>query len=331
MDGASAVNLFMLFLLMLGLGLAVNVERFQENFAKPKGVTIGVICQFLLMPPSAYVMSGIMGLSSLYRIALVLIGCCPGGAMSNILCFLFQADLDLSVAMTTASSFCAIFMMPLNIYLYVNVTGLSDDVSLDYFGIVLSALLVVAGLGGGISIKKWAPTSPKGPMVTNIVGKLGAIGGLGVFITGLIANSQSDTPIWGATGGIYGSASCQVLLGIAMGFGIASVAGLPKPSCVAVSVETSVQNAVLAMAIIAISFDEDEAAEAAVVPMCYMMFSTWTNVIWCIVSWKVFEFTNLSRNATFKEVIQAYKDSMAVEDKDGEIAGINDGASDSAL
>ena len=278
MDALNVINLFMLFLLMLGLGLAVNVEKFIENFAKPKGVTIGVICQFVLMPPAAYLISGLIGLDSLYRIALVLIGCCPGGAMSNIICFLVRADLDLSVAMTTASSFCAIFMMPLNVYLYVTVTGLSDDVDLDYFGIVSSALLVVAGLGGGIYIKKWAGTSEKGPTVVKWVGKIGALGGLGVFLSGVVANAGSDTPILGAEAGIYGSAAFQVFLGIAMGFGISCLSGLRKPSCVAVSIETSVQNAVLAMAIIAISFNEDDAAEAAVVPMCYMMFSTWTNV-----------------------------------------------------
>lgn len=278
MDAINIVNLFMLFLLMLGLGLAVNVEKFKEKFAKPKGVTIGIICQFILMPPSAYLMSGLMQLDSIYRIALVLIGCCPGGAMSNIICFLVRADLDLSVAMTTASSFCAIFMMPLNVFLYVKVTGLSDDVDLDYFGIVSSALLVVAGLGGGIWIKKWAATSDKGPTVCKWIGKLGGLGGLGVVVSGLVANAGSDTPIWGAAGGIYGSAALQVTLGIAMGFGFSAMAGLRKPSCVAVSVETSVQNAVLAMAIIAISFDEEDAGDAAVVPMCYMMFSTWTNV-----------------------------------------------------
>ena len=326
MNAINAVNLFMLFLLMLGLGIAVNVERFKENFAKPKGVTIGVICQFVLMPPSAYLISGLMGLSSIYRIALVLIGCCPGGAMSNIVCFLVRADLDLSVAMTTASSFCAIFMMPLNIFLYVKVTGLSDDVSLDYLGIVASALLVVAGLGGGIKIKQWAHTSDKGPTVCKWVGKLGGLGGFGVVLSGMIANADSDTPIWGATAGIYGSAATQVFLGIVMGFGFSALAGLRKPSCVAVSIETSVQNSVLAMAIIAISFDDEDAGDAAVVPMAYMMFSTWTNVLWGFLAWKVFGLTDLPKDASFSDVMESYKASMTVEKSvaDGSGADLNE-------
>lgn len=216
-----------------------------------------------------------MGLDNIHRIALVLLGCCPGGAMSNIICFLSRADIDLSVAMTTASSFGAIVMMPLNIFFYVNLTGLSNDVDLDYVGIVVSALLVVAGLGIGIKIKNWANNNgEKGAKVLKFVGKLGTLGGLGTVISSMIANSQSDTPIYAAPGKIYGATFMQVLCGISLGFGISVLSGLAKPSCVAVSVETSVQNAVLAMAIIALSFDSDDSGAAAVVPMCYMLFST---------------------------------------------------------
>mmetsp|Transcript_9155 Transcript_9155/g.13802 ORF Transcript_9155/g.13802 Transcript_9155/m.13802 type:complete len:328 (-) Transcript_9155:245-1228(-) len=312
MDIVSIVNLIFLLLLMLGLGIAVNVERFQEKFKKPKGIVIGVICQFILMPPLAYSVSGAFGLKNIHRIALVLLGCCPGGAMSNIICFLSRADIDLSVAMTTASSFGAIVMMPLNVYIYVNVTGLSNDVSLDYIGIVASALLVVAGLGGGISIKKWAATAgSKGETALKVVGKLGTIGGVGTVISSMIANSKSDTPIYAAPGAIYGAAFIQVFCGIFFGFGLSCLAGLRKPSCVAVSVETSVQNAVLALAIIAISFDKDDVGEAAVVPMCYMLFSTWTNVVWALVSWKILGFTDLPSDANCGDVIRAYKESAA--------------------
>ena len=320
MDVVEIVNFFFLFLLMLGLGLSVDVEKFKEKFTNPKGITIGVICQFVLMPPLAYIISGMVGLDDLFRIAFVLIGCCPGGAMSNILCFLIRADVDLSVAMTTASSFCAIFMMPLNIFLYVRATGLSDDISLDYIGIVASALLVVAGLGGGIFTKQWAVKNPeKGPKVAMFVGKAGAFGGLGVFILGLVNNSRSDTPVWDANDGIFATAFLQVLIALTLGFGISAVVGLPKPSCVSVSIETSVQNAILAMAIIAISFDDEDADNAAVCPVVYMMFSTWTNVLWGFSSWKVFGFTELPKDASCADAIAAYKSSVALKKEDGSL------------
>jgi predicted Na+-dependent transporter len=51
MDLLGIVNLIFLFLLMLGMGVAINVEKFKENFIKPRGIVVGVICQFILMPP----------------------------------------------------------------------------------------------------------------------------------------------------------------------------------------------------------------------------------------------------------------------------------------
>jgi predicted Na+-dependent transporter len=221
-------------------------------------------------------------------------------------------------------------MMPLNIYLYVNLTGLSNDVDLDYVGIVISALLVVIGLACGISIKKWAgDNAEKGETVLKIVGKLGTLGGVGTVITSMIANSQSDTPIYAAPGKIYGATFFQVLMGLFLGFGLATLVGLRKASCVAVSVETSVQNAVLAMAIISLSFDSDDAGEAAVAPMCYMLFSTWTCLIWTMSAWKCFGFTDLPRDATFKEAWQSYKDSMSVGPEEKDSDGVSRSASSS--
>jgi predicted Na+-dependent transporter len=51
MDPIEIINLIMLFMLMLGLGIAVHVERFLENFKKPVGIVVGLICQFVIMPP----------------------------------------------------------------------------------------------------------------------------------------------------------------------------------------------------------------------------------------------------------------------------------------
>ena len=72
--------------------------------------------------------------------------CCPGGAISNILTFLVQADVALSVSMTTASSLAACAMLPLNLWLYITMTGLASDIEFQILGIVLSALVVASDL-----------------------------------------------------------------------------------------------------------------------------------------------------------------------------------------
>ena len=76
--------------------------------------------------------------------------------------------------------------------------------------------------------------------------------------------------MWDSDGQMYAAAFLQALFGLLIGFSLARLSGLPHPSCVAVSVETSVQNALLAMAVLALTFSgEEEAGQAEVVPMCY--------------------------------------------------------------
>ena len=313
METIQIISFLFLFMLMLGLGVAVNVTNFRDHLYKPKGLVTGVLCQFVIMPPLAYFISGIMKVHNVYRIAQVLVACCPGGAMSNIICFLIGADLDLSVAMTAVSSFCSIFMMPLNIYIYVNLLGLCDDVNIDYTGIVVSAVLVVAGLICGVFAKKQASLNEeRGPVVLKFLTRVGALGGIGTFVISVINSAKSETPLWRAPPMILGAASVQVLCGIFLGFAFSKLVGLKSSSCVSVSIEVSVQNAILAIAIITISYDENDAAKATIFPLCYMFFSTWMNLIWGFLSWKVFGFTDIPQSISCSDIWTLCRSTMAV-------------------
>ena len=59
----------------------------------------------------------------------------------------------------------------------------------------------------------------------------------------------------------------------------------------AVSIETSVQNAVIAMSIINITFAHDNvsASAAVVIPMCYSAFTSCTNFFWALIAMKLGE------------------------------------------
>ena len=106
-DSYSVVNLVMLFFLMLGLGATIEVDEFKEAYKKPKALIIGLSCQFLFMPLVGYSLVSLAGVDQVYAISLVIMTSSPGGAMSNLICFAAQADVALSVAMTTASSLVA--------------------------------------------------------------------------------------------------------------------------------------------------------------------------------------------------------------------------------
>lgn len=44
---------------------------------------------------------------------MVLVACCPGGVASNIVCFIANADVALSVAMTSVSTLMAVALTPI--------------------------------------------------------------------------------------------------------------------------------------------------------------------------------------------------------------------------
>ena len=56
-----------------------------------------------------------------------------------------------------------------------------------------------------------------------------------------------------------------------------------------------------------------------------------SQVLWGILSWKVFGLTDLSKDASFSDVLKSYKATMTVPtDRESEIAGMNEGGADSS-
>ena len=55
----------------------------------------------------------LLKLETPFAVGLILVACCPGGTASNVVCYIAKADVALSVLMTTASTFGAVFMTPL--------------------------------------------------------------------------------------------------------------------------------------------------------------------------------------------------------------------------
>ena len=50
---------------------------------------------------------------------LVLLGACPGGTASNVVCYLARGDVALSITLTTVSTLLAILATPVLTWLYV--------------------------------------------------------------------------------------------------------------------------------------------------------------------------------------------------------------------
>ena len=99
--------------IMLGMGLTLRVADFAAVAKEPKNVALGVAAQFLIMPLAAWAIARAFQLEPGLAIGLILVGCCPGGTASNVICYMARANVPLSVLLTMCSTVVAIFATPL--------------------------------------------------------------------------------------------------------------------------------------------------------------------------------------------------------------------------
>jgi predicted Na+-dependent transporter len=118
---AAITTNILLFFLIFGLSATVEMKSLKYQLKNKWAIFTGVAMQFIIMPMLGF-LSVLMLRNSEYTeamtITLLVITSSPGGSFSNWWCSLFNADLALSVAMTSVSSILSIALLPGNLVLY---------------------------------------------------------------------------------------------------------------------------------------------------------------------------------------------------------------------
>lgn len=99
-------------IIMFGMGMTLKKEDFKEVFTRPKDVFIGVVCHYVIMPSIAYTLCLVFNLPKELAIGVILVGCCPSGTSSNVMCYLAKGDLALAVSIGAVSTILAPILMP---------------------------------------------------------------------------------------------------------------------------------------------------------------------------------------------------------------------------
>lgn len=99
--------------IMFGMGTELSLKDFEQVLRMPRGVLTGVICHYTIMPLVGFLLAGIFHFPPEIAAGIILVGCCPSGVASNVMCFLARANLALSVSITTISTLLAPFLTPL--------------------------------------------------------------------------------------------------------------------------------------------------------------------------------------------------------------------------
>jgi BASS family bile acid:Na+ symporter len=109
----SVVIVPMLQLIMFGMGTELSLKDFSRIVQMPKGVIVGVICHYTIMPMVGFGVASMFNFPPEIAAGIILVGCCPSGLASNVMCYLSRGNLALSVSVTTVSTLVAPLLTPL--------------------------------------------------------------------------------------------------------------------------------------------------------------------------------------------------------------------------
>ena len=110
-NGINILNL-LLSIVLFTMGTTLKPDNFLLIFKKPKGIVIGIISQYLIMPILAFTLSGIFSLDTALTVGIILVGTVPGGTASDVITFLAKGDLALSVSLTAISTIISPILTP---------------------------------------------------------------------------------------------------------------------------------------------------------------------------------------------------------------------------
>ena len=75
----------LLMVIMFGMGTSMSLQDFRGVIKMPKGVLVGVVCQFSIMPLVGYGLAYLSGFPPEIAAGIILVGCSPSGLASNVI------------------------------------------------------------------------------------------------------------------------------------------------------------------------------------------------------------------------------------------------------
>jgi BASS family bile acid:Na+ symporter len=257
----------MMMIIMLGMGSSMTYRDFLLAFRKPKGILVGLLSQYMVMPFLGYLLAVLLGLPPAMAAGLILIACMPGGTTSNIFTYFSKGVLALSIMMTTVSTLVAVVTVPLLLQFYGGLAGLSGDYVIPPENVaqVLVVLLVPTILGMGLR----KLNANIGATIEMIGSLLGVAVILFLIASWVPRNYQMllDTDLL-----VFAAAIGIGLLGMLLGYWLARALGQDTNRSRTISLETGIQNGPLAALIITLTFTGTMQQEILFIPILYSLF-----------------------------------------------------------
>ena len=136
--------------IMFGMGTAISVDDFVGIVKMPKGVLIGTLGQFIIMPMMGFTLAHVFTFPPEIAAGIILIGCSPAGMASNVMSYLAKANLALSITLTTVTTLLAPFVTPFLMNLLAG-----EFIEVDVLKMMWDIIkMVIVPIGAGLAFNR---------------------------------------------------------------------------------------------------------------------------------------------------------------------------------
>lgn len=236
--------------IMFGVALRIRIEDFKTLFLNPKGVWVGLLSQFLLLPLCTFLVVSQLQPSPSLALGMFLVAACPGGNISNFMTTHAKADIPLSVTLTACSSALSVVLTPLNFVAYASLypptQELLQSISINGDEVLkLQGLMLVLPLVVGMAFSKYQADFSQ--RMARVLHPLSLV----IFILLVAGAFWNNSALFMNYFQVF---FYWVLIHNAMalvsGYGLGKVLGLTPQSCRTIALETGIQNSGLGLVIV---------------------------------------------------------------------------------
>lgn len=250
-------------LIMFGMGTAMSIKDFAGVVKMPKGVFVGIGCQFAIMPLVGLALATGFGFPAEIAAGVVLIGSAPSGVASNVMAYIAGANLALSITLTAVATLMAPFVTPLLMKLLAG-----QFVPIDFFDMMIGIInMVIVPIVLGLAFNKlmhgkaeWLDRAM--PVISMV--------GIAVIITIITAAGRDSLLTIGPA--LVAAAIIHNGAGYLLGYWGCRMVGLDERSSRTISIEVGMQNGGLASGIAL------QMGKLATVGLAPAIFGPWMNI-----------------------------------------------------
>lgn len=249
-------------LVMFGMGITLTGYHFVTVLKRPFPVILGVGLQFLVMPLAAWGLAMLLGLPPQLAAGLILVGSCPGGTASNVICYLARGDVALSITLTAVSTLLAVVATPLLTLWYAGQTVPVPVADMLYS--IFKIIFLPVALGVLVNHFYHEPLA-----ALRSVFPLLSVLAIVVIIAIIVALNRPQLAQIASVVSL--AIVAHNLIGLLGGYWIARAFGRDERECRTLAIEVGMQNSGLAVALAVKYFSAAAALPGA-------LFSVWHNL-----------------------------------------------------